>query len=165
MGDSMVGPTGLEPVASSVSGKRSSRTELRARYSINWRSAAWRRRPELNRSDGFCRPAPNHSATSPASELEAPGRPGPLGLPGLPETGAEDGARTRDLNLGKVALYQLSYFRESDNCKPAWLIGHPPLRHPSSKPPVLPNPDMPRSESESSSTSSNLTSGMATITS
>ena len=25
--------------------------------------------------------------------------------------GAEDGARTRDLNLGKVALYQLSYFR------------------------------------------------------
>ena len=26
-------------------------------------------------------------------------------------TGAEDEARTRDLNLGKVALYQLSYFR------------------------------------------------------
>ena len=26
--------------------------------------------------------------------------------------GAENGARTRDLNLGKVALYQLSYFRE-----------------------------------------------------
>ena len=25
--------------------------------------------------------------------------------------GAEDGVRTRDLNLGKVALYQLSYFR------------------------------------------------------
>ena len=24
---------------------------------------------------------------------------------------AENGARTRDLNLGKVALYQLSYFR------------------------------------------------------
>ena len=24
---------------------------------------------------------------------------------------AEDGIRTRDLNLGKVALYQLSYFR------------------------------------------------------
>jgi hypothetical protein len=27
------------------------------------------------------------------------------------ESGAEDEARTRDLNLGKVALYQLSYFR------------------------------------------------------
>ena len=28
-----------------------------------------------------------------------------------PTVGAEDGIRTRDLNLGKVALYQLSYFR------------------------------------------------------
>ena len=28
-------------------------------------------------------------------------------------SGAENGARTRDLNLGKVALYQLSYFRKS----------------------------------------------------
>jgi hypothetical protein len=26
--------------------------------------------------------------------------------------GAENGTRTRDLNLGKVALYQLSYFRK-----------------------------------------------------
>jgi len=25
--------------------------------------------------------------------------------------GAKDGSRTRDLDLGKVALYQLSYFR------------------------------------------------------
>jgi hypothetical protein len=29
--------------------------------------------------------------------------------------GAEDEARTRDLNLGKVALYQLSYFRIYSN--------------------------------------------------
>ncbi len=28
-------------------------------------------------------------------------------------SGAENGTRTRDLNLGKVALYQLSYFRKS----------------------------------------------------
>jgi hypothetical protein len=28
---------------------------------------------------------------------------------------AEDEARTRDLNLGKVALYQLSYFRTTPN--------------------------------------------------
>ena len=27
------------------------------------------------------------------------------------ENGAVDGARTRDLHLGKVALYQLSYYR------------------------------------------------------
>ena len=42
------------------------------------------------------------------------------GLPEMPNDshkdcrssfGAENGARTRDLNLGKVALYQLSYFR------------------------------------------------------
>jgi hypothetical protein len=31
--------------------------------------------------------------------------------------GAEDEVRTRDLNLGKVALYQLSYFR-IENTKP-----------------------------------------------
>jgi hypothetical protein len=31
--------------------------------------------------------------------------------------GAEDEARTRDLNLGKVALYQLSYFRTNKYLK------------------------------------------------
>ena len=34
--------------------------------------------------------------------------------------GAENGARTRDLNLGKVALYQLSYFR---NITPHLAVG------------------------------------------
>jgi hypothetical protein len=29
----------------------------------------------------------------------------------IPFAGAKDGSRTRDLDLGKVALYQLSYFR------------------------------------------------------
>ena len=29
----------------------------------------------------------------------------------VPFRGAKDGVRTRDLDLGKVALYQLSYFR------------------------------------------------------
>ena len=33
--------------------------------------------------------------------------------PARPRLGAEDGGRTRDLNLGKVALYRLSYFRAS----------------------------------------------------
>jgi len=32
-------------------------------------------------------------------------------LPGLRRSGAGNEARTRDLNLGKVALYQLSYSR------------------------------------------------------
>ena len=38
----------------------------------------------------------------------------PLGLEDvalLPKSGAGNEARTRDLNLGKVALYQLSYSR------------------------------------------------------
>ena len=34
-------------------------------------------------------------------------------LQDLKRFGAENGARTRDLNLGKVTLYQLSYFRKS----------------------------------------------------
>ena len=34
----------------------------------------------------------------------------PLGY-GAGKNGAVDEARTRDLNLGKVALYQLSYYR------------------------------------------------------
>ena len=34
----------------------------------------------------------------------------PLGY-GTKQNGAVDGARTRDLHLGKVALYQLSYYR------------------------------------------------------
>ena len=42
------------------------------------------------------------------------GAAGPRGVAGADpgqENGAEDGVRTRDLNLGKVALYQLSHFR------------------------------------------------------
>src|SRR5664280_1606343 len=34
--------------------------------------------------------------------------------------GAEDGVRTRDLNLGKVALYQLSHFRSCTAGPPVW---------------------------------------------
>src|SRR3954451_9193030 len=35
--------------------------------------------------------------------------------------GAEDGVRTRDLNLGKVALYQLSHFRSKRSFHP-WVV-------------------------------------------
>ena len=35
----------------------------------------------------------------------------PLGYGTIKQNGAVDGARTRDLHLGKVALYQLSYYR------------------------------------------------------
>ena len=37
----------------------------------------------------------------------------PLGYGTIIRNGAVDGARTRDLHLGKVALYQLSYYRIS----------------------------------------------------
>src|ERR1700760_4342532 len=33
-------------------------------------------------------------------------------IPGARKDGAGDGIRTRDINLGKVALYQLSYSRD-----------------------------------------------------
>ncbi len=33
-------------------------------------------------------------------------------MPGLQKNGAGEGTRTLDINLGKVALYQLSYTRE-----------------------------------------------------
>ena len=37
----------------------------------------------------------------------------PLGYGTIIRNGAVDGARTRDLHLGKVALYQLSYYRKT----------------------------------------------------
>ena len=37
-------------------------------------------------------------------------------FPLLQCSGAGDESRTRDLNLGKVALYQLSYSRRNSNC-------------------------------------------------
>jgi hypothetical protein len=45
---------------------------------------------------------------------------------GIP--GAEDEARTRDLNLGKVALYQLSYFRMNIRLKELSLPHNPNTR-------------------------------------
>ena len=54
-----------------------------------------------------------HDALSRAPELQTPEAQNPgLGRPGvLTKSGAGNEARTRDLNLGKVALYQLSYSR------------------------------------------------------
>src|ERR1700755_627339 len=87
----MVRDTGIEPVTSSVSGKRSP-AELIAR-GLTWR---WRR--ESNPCARLCRPLPHHSATP------------PLGLMPL-HLRADDGIRTRDPHLGKVMRYQLRYIR------------------------------------------------------
>ena len=54
----------------------------------------WRLGSESNRRPRLCRPLHNHSATQPKEG-----------------TGAGNETRTRDPNLGKVVLYQLSYSR------------------------------------------------------
>ena len=76
----------------------------------------WRRGSESNRRPRLCRPLHDHSATPPGVGREARVKrasrkqTGELG--GLSrESGAGNESRTRDLNLGKVALYQLSYSR------------------------------------------------------
>src|SRR5687767_1199056 len=91
----------------------------------------WRRRPDLNRGWRFCRPLPYHLATAPFSLRESTRTAGQVGLPKInPSTfaasplrwttfawlanrsprkrakvGAGNGIRTRDFDLGKVALY------------------------------------------------------------
>ncbi len=116
---------------------------------------AWRLSPESNRGTRLCRPLHNHSATQPVGgriiaalppgspcgtwpgnntrhhrlNRVDPGRkPGnrPVKTPGIvPGNGAGNETRTRDPNLGKVVLYQLSYSRmalesrEDDSMQPA----------------------------------------------
>jgi hypothetical protein len=68
----------------------------------------WRCHPDLNRGmkvlQTFALPLGYGTAPSP-------------GGPAAIENGAVDETRTRDLHLGKVALYQLSYYREK------WCLG------------------------------------------
>lgn len=93
----VVGDTGIEPVASSVSRKRSP-TELIARGGGGNRT----------RVQGFAGPCLSHSATPPELPL------GPSYDTSATPEGvyrADDGIRTRDPHLGKVMLYQLSHVR------------------------------------------------------
>ena len=68
----------------------------------------WRRKPESNRRTRICNPLHNHSAIAPVLQEK---RKRGVGRCFLFVFGAGDESRTRDLNLGKVALYQLSYSR------------------------------------------------------
>lgn len=98
---------------------------------------SWRRGSESNRRTRLCRPLHNHSATppGPATKTKKGKRNFDSGLIyarvkmhfvdsgaaagyarvemhfAFPESGAGKESRTPDLNLGKVALYQLSYSR------------------------------------------------------
>src|ERR1043165_1573436 len=99
----------------------------------------WRRGPESNRCTRLCRPLHNHSATAPggtppvnAGRFEAKGG---NRLPDFPrDTGAAEESRTLDLNLGKVALYQLSYCRIEQIIIPKPIV-RPQLRG------TVPSPD------------------------
>ena len=103
--------TGIEPVTSSVSGKRSP-AELIAHETPSGgplkTSLRWRR--DLNPCRRLCRPLPRLSATPPSK-----GQPATLNR-------ADDGIRTRDPHLGKVMLYQLSHVRMLSNSLPACFL-------------------------------------------
>src|SRR5262245_48933073 len=95
-------------------------------------SEGWRRRPDLNRGWRFCRPLPYHLATAPirsawtgedctthgsrrsafALRATADSLRAKAGSPAVARSlatrakaGAGNGIRTRDFDLGKVALY------------------------------------------------------------
>ena len=100
----MVPGAGLEPAQqdespadfkSAVSTNSTTRASSKAKR--------WRLEPELNRRGRLCRPLHNHSAIQPTRVL-----PGGIWQEG---SGAGNEIRTRDPNLGKVVLYQLSYSR------------------------------------------------------
>ena len=99
-------------------------------------AGGWRRGPESNRPTRICNPVHNRFATAPSSvsrrhqvrrcRLDEKGKPR---LPFL-LSGAGEESRTLDLNLGKVALYQLSYSRVELICLPDLLSFHfasPPI--------------------------------------
>src|SRR4029078_11217135 len=75
----------------------------------------WRRGPESNRPTRICNPVHNRFATAPSSSSRRTDvrrrRLDEKGKPRLPFllSGAGEESRTLDLNLGKVALYQLRY--------------------------------------------------------
>ena len=64
--------------------------------------SGWRREPESNRPTRICNPVHNRFAIAPCLKYI---------YCILLKTGAAEESRTLDLNLGKVALYQLSYCR------------------------------------------------------
>ena len=130
----MVPGTGIEPVrpfskaadfksaASTYSAIRASWANDRLRFTTCGR--IWRRERESNSPKRICNPLHNRFAIAPRPQLT--GKVSRLsdkekGKPSFPffQTGAGNESRTRDLNLGKVALYQLSYSRTILNYTPS----------------------------------------------
>jgi len=79
----------------------------------------WRRVPESNRRRRICNPLHSHFANPPQPIPKTRRRKGKRGSCRFPfldrKFGAGKESRTLDLNLGKVALYQLSYSRVGTN--------------------------------------------------
>ena len=96
------------------------RARVRSRRDAIGRRKHWRRGSESNRRTRLCRPLHDHSATPPRCARTGAGpdanatkrnKQGKRLALSLWNPGAGNESRTRDLNLGKVALYQLSYSR------------------------------------------------------
>src|SRR5438445_6100037 len=85
--------------------------QITPEYAVVKTPQYWRRGSESNRRPRLCRPLHDHSATPPYARDQKQRRISKRAVPR--NSGAGDESRTRDLNLGKVTLYQLSYSRES----------------------------------------------------
>ncbi len=86
-------------------------------YGVGGLKKEWRRVAESNRSKRICNPLHNRFANPPSGLRtidRAQTKTEPLRFRSS-KLGAGDESRTRDLNLGKVALYQLSYSRNEIN--------------------------------------------------
>src|SRR6476469_5069817 len=103
-GGLVVRDTGIEPVTSSVSGKRATAAPIAPVKAFQLKEWRWRR--DSNPCKRLCRPVPSRSATPPRV-VRTPRR----DLQGDPRTRADDETRTRDPHLGKVMRYQLRYIR------------------------------------------------------
>lgn len=108
-GFQVVRDTGIEPVTSSVSGKRATAAPIAPIQAVQL-SARWRR--DSNPCKRLCRPVPSRSATPPCVVRPTCRDHTPRNDDDL-HTRADDETRTRDPNLGKVVRYQLRYIRIS----------------------------------------------------
>ena len=100
----MVGDTGIEPVTSSVSGKRSPAELIALHHS----DGSFRERSKLRGGNGIRTRVHGFAGRCLASRpSHRGGNPGD----GLDLFRADDGIRTRDPHLGKVMRYQLRYVR------------------------------------------------------
>ncbi len=79
---------------------------MKTKWKWKWKKE-WRQETESNRRLRLCRPLHNHFAILPSgcNTEKTQNRTRPK------TNGAGEESRTLDLNLGKVALYQLSYSR------------------------------------------------------